>query len=339
LTTRPSRRKLAQGNARINQLLNKPDPFIGRTIGRDPGFVVDSRNDERFTPVGTTYTARELNPQLRKSQGQDRSLVDLLIFQERFVAAAEQCIGSLALLSKIHHPNIIRVLSVQRDRDTLFLVMEHMEGQTLSELIEASRKQHGFLKSDAQQIVQDIGSALWYAHSIGICHSELAPVNVVIAADRRVKLVPFGFAQPIIEARRKESQSSGFWPDVISMTQLYTSCELIEGRDPEPSDDVFSLGCIAYELIAHRRAFKSSTLQACEMGMKLERPNNLTNREWRALRTAISFRRETRTATVAKFLDEFCKPRFSHYFGQLREIVAAIKPGFASLGRGGAPKK
>jgi serine/threonine protein kinase len=331
LTPRANRRKLAKGKDGINQLLNKPDPFIGRAIGRDHGFIIESRNDERFTPVGTTYTARDLNPQLGKSHGVDRSLVDLLIFKERFASAAEQCMADLMILSKIRHPKVITVLSAQRDRDTLFLVMEHVEGQTLSEFIEASRKKHGIIKSDTQQIVQAIGSALWYAHTIGICHSELAPVNVVIAADGRVKLVPFGFALPIIEARRRQSQSSDWWPDMVSIAPLYASCELIEGRDPEPSDDVYSLGCIAYELIANRRAFKSSALEASRMRMKLERPKHLTNRQWRALRAAMSFRRDTRTATVAEFLDDFCKPRFSHYSERLRQIIAAIKTRFTSL--------
>lgn len=198
-----------------------------------------------------------------------------------------QCLQSLS------HPNIVRVHEYDRDGDTAFFTMECLSGLSLRLLL-AARHQVPLSRSDARSIFRDVGAALAYAHHRGIVHGDLSPRNIFITDEGEVRVLDFGGSQTL---PRGPSQVG---------TQLYASCQLLEGERADFSDDVYAFACVVYLLLAGKLPFREhSALQARALGLRPTRPDGLTRRQWRALRTGLSFERGRRPTDVGEFLEPF----------------------------------
>ncbi len=200
------------------------------------------------------------------------------------------------------HPNIVRFIDFDRDDDLYFLVMEWLDGRTLAEVLDTP----GTKKLDideALEIVRQVGKALEYAHRCGIVHADVKPGNVMVLKDGTAKLFDFGVAR--VWQKTEAAKGGDFDPGVLgAMTPAYSSMQVITGEMPAPSDDVFSLACLLYRLIAGYRVFgPRNAAEACEEGMKPQPLPGLSSQQWEAVRKALSFSRVTRFATVAEFLD------------------------------------
>ncbi len=199
------------------------------------------------------------------------------------------------------HSNIVRFIDLDRDDDLYFIVMEWLDGQNLAEILDSSDgKAMGI--EEAIDIVEQTCRALDYAHRCGIVHADVKPGNIMIMPDGTVKLFDFGVAR----VRQTEEQAGNeFNPSVLgALTPAYSSMQVLTGEEPVPADDVFSLGCLFYRLVAGYRVFgPRNAAQAAEEGMKPQRPQGLSDSQWRALKKAISFSRVTRFQTMAEFLE------------------------------------
>src|SRR5690606_19699919 len=154
----------------------------------------------------------------------------------------------------------------------------------------------------ALDIVRQVGHALDYAHRCGVVHADVKPANIMIEPSGQVKLFDFGIArirQKQLPTRRE------FDPGVLgAVTPAYSSMQVLTGEDPQPSDDVFSLGCLMYRLVAGHRVFgPRNAAEAAEQGMEPQRPHGLSDPQWRALKKALAYARVARFASVAEFLD------------------------------------
>lgn len=198
------------------------------------------------------------------------------------------------------HPNIVRFIDLDREDDMYFIVMEWLEGRSLAAILDENRNKKIDLVT-ALDIVRQVGSALDYAHRCGVIHADVKPANIMISPAGQVKLFDFGVAR----IRQKESERrKDFDPGVLgAITPAYSSMQVLTGEDPTPADDVFSLGCLMYRMVAGHRVFgPRNAAEAAEQGMEPQRPLGISDTHWRALKKSLAFSRVTRFATPAEFI-------------------------------------
>ena len=202
------------------------------------------------------------------------------------------------------HPNIATVYDFDRDGSIVYLTMEYLSGQPLSRTLRAPDFK-GMSCAEALPIVSGMAKALAYAHERGFVHCDLKPANVFLTDSGEVKVIDFGIAR-VFQKPDEEVEATVFDPGSLGgMTPAYASPEMLEHREPDPRDDIYALACITYELLTGHHPFdRLSAIQARSAGSKLHRPAHLPLRQWRALKAALSFERETRTPNVERFLQE-----------------------------------
>ncbi|MBB3168787.1 bifunctional serine/threonine-protein kinase/formylglycine-generating enzyme family protein [Simiduia aestuariiviva] len=205
------------------------------------------------------------------------------------------------------HPNIVTVFDFDRDADLVFMTMEYLDGTPLDKLIRQNAGS-GLEKERAEAILKDITSALMHAHSQRIVHSDFKPGNIFVTKNKGAKVFDFGIARAV-SGELGESASDKTLFDAGSLgalTPAYASLEMIKGEEPCQSDDVYALGCVAYEMYAGRHPFnKTPADKACEQKLKPKRLKGITRRQWRALEAALAFRREDRVQDAAEFMRLF----------------------------------
>ena len=160
-------------------------------------------------------------------------------------------------IAALSHPNIVAVYDVGHENGTFFLVTELLEGKTLRESI----RQSAMSWRRAVEIGAEVAEGLAAAHAKSIVHRDLKPENIFLTADGRVKILDFGLAQtdPILTQRDEASIPTTKWfqtdPGTVIGTLGYMSPEQLRGEPVDPSADLFSLGCILYEMVTAKRPF------------------------------------------------------------------------------------
>ncbi len=196
------------------------------------------------------------------------------------------------------HPNIVRFLDLDRDDDLYFLVMEWLEGRTLADILDSGDS--SVIDNDAAfRIVRQIGAALEYAHSRGIVHADIKPGNIMIMPNGDAKLFDFGVARV-----RQQHPDIEFDPGVLgALTPAYSSMQVLTGDEPVAADDVFSLSCLLYRLIAGYRVFgPRNAAEASQEGMKPQRLKGLNDSQWKTLKKGLAYARVTRFDSVQEFV-------------------------------------
>jgi serine/threonine protein kinase len=199
------------------------------------------------------------------------------------------------------HPNIVRFIDLDRDDELYFMVMEWLEGRSLADILDDRASKKIELKT-ALDIVKQIGRALDYAHQRGIVHADVKPGNVMITPTGQAKLYDFGIAR----IRQKQSaRPNEFDPGILSAaTPAYSSMQVLTGEDPVAADDVFSLACLTYRLIAGYRVFgPRNAAEAAEAGMEPQQLESLSKAQWQALKKALSYSRVARYSSPLEFVD------------------------------------
>lgn len=194
------------------------------------------------------------------------------------------------------HPHIVRFVDMDRDDDLYFIVMEWLEGRTLADILDSSEAR-AIDKDIAFRIVYQIGEALGYAHRCGIVHADVKPANIMLMLNGNAKLFDFGIA------RVQQQSERDFDPATLgALTPAYSSMQVLTGEEPVPADDVFSLGCLLYRLLAGHRVFgPRNAAEASSQGMKPQRPQGLSDAKWSALKKALSYSRVMRFSSVDQF--------------------------------------
>ena len=206
----------------------------------------------------------------------------------------------------LNHNNIVRVNDFYRDdaSGALFITMEYLSGAPLSNKLRGLGGK-GLPEEQAFDYIRQMGLALAHAHGKRIVHADFKPSNVFVTEDGVLKVIDFGIARASRKPDDDPQDMTVFDPrELGALTPAYASPEMIEHHPADERDDVYSLGCVAYELLTGRHPFaRASAVQAREGGMTPARPPGLSRSQWQALRGALAFERDSRTPTVDAFLE------------------------------------
>jgi serine/threonine protein kinase len=262
--------------------------------------------------MGIVYKAKDL----LKVEAQDRDpYVAIKVLSEEFKAHPEAFISlqrESRKSQRIAHPNIVNVFDFDRDGDTVFMTMEFMDGLPLDELIR-KYKSTGLPTDDAWEIIKGMSSALAHAHAEKIIHSDFKPGNVFVTQRGLAKVFDFGIARAVSKVEHMddnpEDKTVFDAGNLGALTPAYASLEMLEGEEPDIRDDIYALGCVAYELFTGAHPYNKVPADEAErQKLKPKRITNIKKYQWRAIEKAISFRREDRPASIDKFI-ELITPR------------------------------
>ncbi len=152
--------------------------------------------------------------------------------------------------ARLQHPNIVSVYDAGRDGDMAFLVMELIQGDDLKHHLDQGNR---YSLSQAVRIMDDLLSALDYAHRQGIVHRDIKPANLLIETNGRVKLTDFGVA------RMQDSGDATRTHGAMVGTLKYMSPEQVQGRPVDARADLFAAGVVLYQLLTGKRPFDGET--------------------------------------------------------------------------------
>ena len=170
-------------------------------------------------------------------------LADQPGFHDRFLREAK-------LAAQLSHPNIVQVFDVGEEDGAPFIVMECVEGSTLADEL----KERGRLDPDeVVDLALQICGGLEHAHAAGVVHRDIKPQNLLLRPDGTVKIADFGIARAAESTRLTQMGS-------VLGTAAYLSPEQALGEEVTTAADLYSLGCVLYELLTGRTPYVFSTL-------------------------------------------------------------------------------
>jgi len=165
--------------------------------------------------------------------------------------------------SALNHPNIVVIYDIASQDGVDFLVMEHVAGQNLKDLIPAE----GIPLEKVASIGSQIASALGAAHAAGITHRDIKPANIMVTPEGQVKVLDFGIAKMAPHAAAGSEEDTRTVadftvPGVIMGTVAYMSPEQMRGDPVDGRADIFSMGCVLYQAATGRLPFRGASTLA-----------------------------------------------------------------------------
>ncbi|MEU2288155.1 Stk1 family PASTA domain-containing Ser/Thr kinase [Streptomyces sp. NPDC013178] len=204
---------------------------LGHVLGRGGMAEVYLAHDTR---LGRTVAVKTLRADLARDPS----------FQARFRREAQSA-------ASLNHPAIVAVYDTGEDYidgvSIPYIVMEYVDGSTLRELLHSGRK---LLPERAMEMTIGILQGLEYAHRNGIVHRDIKPANVMLTRNGQVKVMDFGIARAMGDAGMTMTQTAA----VIGTAQ-YLSPEQAKGEQVDARSDLYSTGCLLYELLTVRPPF------------------------------------------------------------------------------------
>ena len=152
--------------------------------------------------------------------------------------------------ARLSHSNIVNIFDVGQENDIHYIVMEYIEGQTLQAIIS---EQAPLSVKKAVDIAQMICQGIHHAHERGIIHRDIKPHNILITAEGTIKVADFGIAQAV------NKKTITFGGD-IEGTVHYISPEQAKGDAVSPATDIYSLGCVLYEMLTGKPPFDAESM-------------------------------------------------------------------------------
>ncbi len=196
--------------------------------------------------MATVYLARDI------PQGQP---VAVKIMHPAVATAlgAERFLREIEIARSMAHPLIVPLFESGEAGDALYYIMPYLEGESLSARLERERQ---LPLDDALRITRDVAEALGYAHGRGVLHRDVKPENILLSGGRAL-VADFGLARAIGAANYQKLTQTG----IIVGTVYYMSPEqLSDDRDLDQRSDIYSLGCLLYEMITGGPPFTGRSL-------------------------------------------------------------------------------
>jgi eukaryotic-like serine/threonine-protein kinase len=214
---------------------------VVRSLGQGSmGMVFEARDPKD----GRRLAIKTLSPELAR----DRDL------RERFKRES-------AVAAGLSHPNIVRVLDRGESNGLPFLAMEYVEGRDLERLVH----DRALSLEWSIDVLRQLAEGLAYAHDEGVVHRDVKPANLRLTPSGELKILDFGIARLASSSLTKRGL-------VLGSVQ-YMAPEQFEGGPVDRRADVFSVGCVAYELLSGRKPFEGDSLTAVMARITREPPD------------------------------------------------------------------
>ncbi|MCA1590341.1 MAG: protein kinase [Acidobacteria bacterium] len=209
--------------------------------------------------MGEVYLAEDIN--LRRKVALKRLPDDVASNSDRMRRFEQEA----RIAASLNHPNIAQIYEIGKSGSAHFIVMEYVDGQTLSEYLSTRSVALETILRHMQNVAEGVAKA----HSAGILHRDLKPDNIMITTDGHAKVLDFGLAKLIVssdvvsdgEPHSKaptEVYAGKTIPGTIMGTANYMSPEQARGKSDriDTRSDIFSFGCVLFEAVTGRRAFQ-----------------------------------------------------------------------------------
>lgn len=306
---------------RIKQRQQKSTPSVNSPAGAGTQVLKDRFLLEKVLGVGGMGVVYRAKDRL-KVEAQDRDpYVAIKVLSEEFKTHPEAFIAlqrESRKAQRIAHPNTVKVYDFDRDGDVVFMTMEYMVGKPLDQMIKQYHAT-GLPREDAWEILRGMCSALIHAHNENIVHSDFKPGNVFVTDTGMAKIFDFGIARAVAKIDRQTGKTldrTVFDAGSLgALTPAYASLEMLLGKTPDRRDDIYALGCIAYEIFTGEHPFNRLPAdEAYNKKLKPKRITDISKQQWRAIESALAFKREDRIESVEEFYKQFSSKRKPRYF-------------------------
>ncbi|TFG47780.1 MAG: serine/threonine protein kinase [Gemmatimonadales bacterium] len=261
--------------------------------------------------MATIYLARDAN------RG-EQVAVKLMDPKLARAVGVERFLREIEIVRSVTHPLIVPLYESGTAGELLYYVMPYIAGESLYQRLERDRR---LSLEDALQIVHDVAAALGFAHGRGILHRDVKPENILVANGRAL-VADFGLARAIGSADYQKLTETG----VIVGTVFYMSPEqLREDRDLDQRTDIYSLGCILYEMLTGEPPFTGPSLREVIS---------------RILRGPIPSARQLRPevpAAVEQAVSRAIAKSAAERFSTMQEFAAALPPPRVDPATGSGP--
>jgi len=255
--------------------------------------------------MGLVFRARDR----RREEASDRNpFVAIKVLGAEFKSHPDALIAlqrEARRMQQLSHPNIASVYDFDRDGPHVYLVMELLEGESLDRVL-LRHANVGLPVEQARNVIESTGKALQHAHSRGLVHSDFKPANVFVTRGGEIKVIDFGIARIA-----KDTTQAGQAVQTVfdagrlgAFTNAYASPEqMLDAGEPDPKDDIYALGLVAYEVFAGKHPFgRKSAVEAKFRDMKVERVPALTDRQNAVLASALHFDRDQRLGDITELV-------------------------------------
>lgn len=225
------------------------------------------------------------------------------------------------ILASLDHPNIVSIFNFGLKNNTHFIVMQYIEGQPLSAILNS----RGFGLGETFDIMKSLLHATDAAHIRGVLHRDIKPSNVVIDKEGKPKLVDFGISKDLVNEKTQLTKTDHFIG-----TLHYLAPEVLTGQRPSPASDIFSLGVVFYEMLCRKHPFvddnKFKTIENIK-SKNIRLPQTLTNllpiEVSEILQKMLAKNPKHRYQSVQEVIDDFEKLNLSIV---PQEILSAMRP-------------
>lgn len=209
------------------------------------------------------------------------------------------------LLASLNHPNIAVIHEIIEEEKSGYLILEYVPGQTLSQRL----NREPFELEKALSISRQVAEAVSAAHKKGVVHRDLKPGNIKITPEGRIKVLDFGLAKTY--DRDKSNETAATHLGRVIGTPAYMSPEQARGKDTDHRTDIWSFGCIMYQMLTGRLPFEGETATDTLTHIIEQKP------DWEALPKQIP-------ANIRKLLQRCLEKDPDKRLGDITDVVNQI---------------